>query len=504
LYLLRRLAGLWLLVRLAVPYVCALHLRRIWHRPARAWLASLHRRGARRLARFIHRNGGLQIKIGQYIASRPDFFPLPYIDSLAPLRDQVPPRPIADLRPQLEDAYEGRVDEHLAHVEETPIAAASFGQVHRARLASGEEVAVKIQYPDLGPSVVVDLWLARLAIRVFRRILPGWPLQMIYEEIERTCRDEQDYLHEGLAADRLREPLAKHGIDVPRVLWEHTREKVLVMEFARGEPFTRVDWTRVPLGAREGLADKVVDGYLEMLLECGYFHADPHAGNFLLRDDGGVWLLDFGMTATISDEEASAYREYLSCLRRHDTDGMIDALARVGYLLPGADMAQVKGLAREVYSELAHLNPRTFKGSRRQLDLASKINTFLRRMRGIAFPRHTVLLARATGLLESICMDLLPDRNVLDVLRPRIRRFLGPRVMARRLAADLVRIWDRLRRDPPRPEPPPPAPATTAGPVPGLLLILIATQLEPGLLRLVVLVGGGLAGLLGIRRSSTG
>lgn len=449
----RSLEGLALIAWLGPQYLAIIVLGRTWARPARAWRRVLDAHGARLLAAYARRRGALLIKIAQFIATRPDIFPLPYVDACASLRDQAPPRPWPMVRAALDRAYEDRADQHLARVEETALAAASFGQVHRAWLRDGSAVAVKVQYPDLGPLVQRDLALLRLALRLFAVALPGWPLQAVYAEIERTAREEQDYLHEGTIADRLRAQLAGAGISVPAVRWEHTREKVLVTEFVEGETLARLDIDRLDPGERRRIADALLDGFLACLLEGGCFHADPHAGNIMYQPVPGgtarIWLIDFGMTATISTRDAALYRRFLACVRDHDTDGMVDVLVQVGFVLPGADRARLKELAREVYASLAHLDPQVFKGSRRQAELAAKISEFMRRMEGIVFPQHTLLLSRACSMLEGDCMLLVPGMNILELLRPRLSGITW-RAQLRRLIEEAKETWQALRALPDR------------------------------------------------------
>jgi predicted unusual protein kinase regulating ubiquinone biosynthesis (AarF/ABC1/UbiB family) len=181
-----------------------------------------------------------------------------------------------------------------------------------------------------------------------------------------------------------------------------------------------------------------------MLLEEGFFHADPHAGN-LIYDQGKFWLIDFGMTSSISRKETELYRRFLDRLRDNDTDGMVDVLTDLGWTLPTADRAHLKGLAREVYDSLAHLDPQTFKGSRRQAELGAKISEFLRRMDGIVFPQHTVLLSRATSLIEGVCMELVPGNNLLDLVRPRLGKLSTLRGQLRNLLADAKETWKAYR-----------------------------------------------------------
>jgi predicted unusual protein kinase regulating ubiquinone biosynthesis (AarF/ABC1/UbiB family) len=502
----RSFDGLVLLVRLAVPYLLISYLGRVWRAPARAWRQRLDRDGAVRFVAHLHRHGGLLIKIGQFVASRPDFFPLTYVDACSPLRDQLPARPFSEVRPVLDQAYEGRTSDHLQRIEEQAIAAASFGQVHRAWLSDGRQVAVKIQYPELNDTVAADLRIVALAARLFGWALPGWPIPQVYQEIVRTSRDEQDYLHEGAAADRLRAGLASRGLRVPEVIWPHTREKVLVMEYASGETLAQLDIDSLTGGERQRLADIIIDGFLYMLLDLGFFHADPHAGNLIYdrHAEGGarLWLIDFGMTAAITHHESELYRRFLECLRRHDTDGMVEVLADLGWVLPDADRAHLRVLAREVYDSLAHLDPQTFKGSRREREIGAKVGEFLRRMTGIVFPLHTVLLSRATSLIEGACMTLVPGKNLLDLVRPRLARITSLRARLRWLRRELSETWKLYRTLPARIDQVlAREPVLPVAPLLCALLLIAALLLEPGTLRNVAASCCALAVLLSLRRA---
>ena len=494
--------GLLLLTRLATGYAFYAVLGRVMPRLADRQFARLHERGGEAFAAYARRHGALMIKLGQYVASRPDFFPLPYVDACAALRDQAPARPFAAMLPTLERGYEGRISEHLSWIDETPLASASFGQVHRARLTDGRLVAVKIQYPDLGPAVAMDLRLVCLALRIFQLLYPAWPLHLIGEEISRTSREEQDYLNEGLAADRLRPVLERRGLRAPAVLWPHTRERILVMEFAAGTTLSSLDVNTLSQAERESIASRVIDAWLDMLTGEGLVHGDPHAGNLIRSDDGTIWILDFGMTVEIGATERTAYRRFLGCLSRDDVDGMVEALARIGVLVPGTDKEALRRLAREIYDGLGKLDPRTFKGSRRESELTAKVFGFLSNCKGLVFPRHTVVLSRGLGLVEGLCMDLMPGRNLLDLAKGRLSDLASPWAIAKDALAEWGTWLTDVRRLPGRIEAALAPRAETIG-LPAILcaiLLLAALQLDPGPARTAAAVGACLALLITFRR----
>ena len=485
--------GLAMIAVIGGQYLATAVLGKVWPGAGRLWRDRIHRVGGPWFASYCRRHGALLLKIGQVVGSRPDILPLAWVDACAALRDQAPARPFRLVRRVLDRAYEGRIAEHLVDLESEPIASASFGQVHRARLPDGTVVAVKVQHGDLGPRVAVDLALLDIALRLFRLAAPTWPLAPMREEIARTSREEQDYLHEALAAERLRPLLARHGIEVPHVYLEHTRETVLVTTFAPGTTLASTVVSELPRAQREELAQRIATAWIDMLLEEGFFHADPHGGNFII-DGERLWVIDFGMTAAIGPHERMIYARFLGRLARGDTDGMVDALVELGVLLPGADLSEIRALARDIYQSLGALNPRTFKGSRRERELSAKASSFLRRARGLAFPRHTILLARSLGLIEGVCGELDPSRNIIDLVRQRLLRFSTLRgqiddwlSVARKRLREWLELPELIDRQLSRPV------GTDFSPLLAGITLVAAMQLPDGHWRLVAVVAAGIA-----------
>ena len=179
---------------------------------------------------------------------------------------------------------------------------------------------------------------------------------------------------------------------------------------------------------------------------------------------------------------------------------MVDVLVELGWTLPTADRVQLKRLAREVYDSLAHLDPQTFKGSRRQVELGSKIAEFLRRMDGIIFPQHTVLLSRATSLLEGVCMELVPGINMLDLIRPRLSRLTTIHGQIKNFIEDLQSMWKAYRRLPDhvnallaKKEP-----TFPLLPILSALLLIAALQLTPSTERDIAIIATAVGIIFGI------
>ena len=496
----RAVEGLALIIVIGLPCLVASTVGRIWRTAGAAIANRAHAFGGPWFASYCRRHGALLLKLGQVVASRPDILPLAWVDACAALRDQAPARSWRSVRGMLERAYEGRVEDHLRDIETIPLASASFGQVHRAQLVDGTPVAVKVQHADLAPKVAIDLVMLRLAMRLIRFAAPGWPVDLVADEIARTSRQEQDYLHEATAAERLRPMLAKRRIEVPRVYLEHTRDTVLVTEFAAGITLARTDVSALPANLRDDLANRLIDGWLDMLLDDGLVHCDPHGGNLIL-DGERLWLIDFGMTTEIGAAERLLYARFLARLARDDIDGMVDALVGLGILLPDADLAGIRALAREIYGQLATFNPRTFKGSRRESELSDKVAVFLRRGHGIAFPRHTILLSRALGLVEGVCGELVPGRNLTSLAKGRLARLSSPIGLVRDWLSDTGQRIQRLLEMPERLER-----ALSArterdhAPVLAAILLVVAVLLPEGPWRSTAAVLTGCAVILSLVR----
>jgi ubiquinone biosynthesis protein len=410
------------------------------------------------------------------------------------------PRPFAVARAVLDEAFEGAVAERFAAIEPEPIAAASFGQVHRAWLRDGRMVAVKVQYPGLARRVAADLFLTRVAMRLIRIAMRGFPFNDLASELERASRAELDYLQEAISADRLRPLLADHGIDAPRVVWEHTRSRVLVMQFAEGTTLARLDLAALPYERRIAMAERIVDAYLAMLLDAGFYHADPHAGNFIVGADGRLWLIDFGMTAAVSRREVELYRRFMLHVQRQDIDGMIDVMLRLGFIMPEAEREDLRRLAEELYENLQDAPPQALKGSTRQSDIGWRINEMLRRAEGLVFPQHTVMLSRATGMLEGLCGELVPEVSFLNLVRPLLTRRFTPWTEVKRFVEDAKQLWASLRTLPERMALMRQRANRTAHAVVAGCALLGATHLPEGALRDVAIAASGLAAVMAMIR----
>jgi ubiquinone biosynthesis protein len=262
---------------------------------------------AKDFAADLEKLGPTYIKLGQLLSTRPDLLPPDYIDALSRLQDNVEPFGYEQVEDIVQNELGVRISKAFAEFDHEPLAAASLGQVHRARLRDGRDVAVKIQRPDIRKQIFEDLdALGEIADLVARRSETGkrFAVDEILDEFRSALLRELDYRQEAQNLISLRENLQKYRkIIVPPPILDYTTSRVLTMEFVEGDSISRIGPLRKLELDGEPLAKDILRAYLEQILDHGFFHADPHPGNLLITPDGRVGLLDLGMVARIGPRD---------------------------------------------------------------------------------------------------------------------------------------------------------------------------------------------------------
>ena len=278
---------------------------------------------------------GAAMKVGQVIsfldvsAIPPEYRDVVQ-DALAQLRNAAPEVPFRDMRRVLEEDLEQRVPEVFAEFEETAVAAASIGQVYRARLHDGRAVAVKVQYPGADQAVRTDMQNLGLLLRAAKTIAPGLDGQAVAGEIRERILDETDYEAEAIAHRAFAREWRGHPfIHVPDVVTTLSRRRVIVTEWVDGRPFDAVK--DLPSEERDRFAETVYRFFIGSLYRHGHFSADPHPGNYLLMDDGRVAFIDFGMNKKIPRDLIEKERRWLRAVMERDPARLRTLLAELGY-----------------------------------------------------------------------------------------------------------------------------------------------------------------------------
>jgi predicted unusual protein kinase regulating ubiquinone biosynthesis (AarF/ABC1/UbiB family) len=278
------------------------------------------------------------IKIGQSMGTRADLLPLPFVVALGELQDNVPPFSNQIAFARIEKELGRKINEVYLEFETQPVAAASLGQVYRAKLHSGEEVAVKVQRPNLEATIKGDLEIlkkvANFAER-FPQLNENADWSGMLREFNETIHEEMDYAAEGRNAERFRESFKSwDNVHVPKIYWNATTDKVLTMEFIHGTKVTDLDELQSQGISPEKVNRLLIRTYLKQLLEDGFFHADPHPGNLLVMADGRLAFFDFGMVGRITPELQSKMIDAFFNVVGKDPAGIAQNLIDLDFLKP--------------------------------------------------------------------------------------------------------------------------------------------------------------------------
>jgi predicted unusual protein kinase regulating ubiquinone biosynthesis (AarF/ABC1/UbiB family) len=369
---------------------------------------------ARRLKRTFVELGPAFIKLGQMLSTRPDALPGEYIEVLSELQDRVPPAPWSEIRPLLERELGGPVDERFDDFDTDPISGASLGQVYEAE-CDGERVAVKVLRPNIRERVESDLRVLETLTPVLASGAdPGqaYTLENLSEEFAATIRREMDYAHEARMLREIGASFAdEDDIAIPDVVETHATDRVVTMSYIDGvkiDDIERIDEMGVD---REALVQRLEEAYIQMIVEDGRFHADPHPGNLAVQSDGTLVFYDFGMTGRLGQRTREQLMEFYVGLATDDVDRVMDAFVAMGALDPAAD--------RDVMREAFDIVIEQFRGEDisdyRIEQLVGQFETQLYEF-PMRLPQDLALVVRVTTVLEGVCRTLDPDFDFIEII----------------------------------------------------------------------------------------
>lgn len=425
------------------------------------------------LKESILRLGPTFIKIGQQFSTRVDILAQEYVDQLSELQDQVPPFPSETAVSIVEEELGGPVDDIFDHFEYEPIAAASLGQVHRARL-KGQEVVCKVQRPGLKDLFDIDLKNLRVIAEYLQKIDPksdgakrDWVA--IYDECASVLYQEIDYTKEAANAELFASNFRElNYVKVPTIYWEYTTPQVLTMEYVPGIKINRIQ-ALDQLGVdRQRLGRYAVESYLEQILSHGFFHADPHPGNIAVDDVNGGRLIfyDFGMMGSISQNIREGLLEVFYGVYEKDPNKVLDAMVQMGVLVPTGDMTAVRRTAKfflDSFEErlVAQRRERematTELGFKKPLSKEERIEKKKQRLAAIGedllaiaadqpfrFPATFTFVVRAFSVLDGIGKGLDPRFDITEIAKPYALELLKFREAGVEVIfKDFRKRWDR-------------------------------------------------------------
>lgn len=378
---------------------------------------------AAQLRNLLTRLGPTFIKVGQALSTRPDLIRKDFLEELMKLQDQLPPFPNHIAMATLERELGLTPEEIYSFISPEPVAAASLGQVYRARLFSGEDVAVKIQRPNLLPVITCDLYLMRQASKWLGRFLPlnlGHDLTMIVDEFGTKLFEEIDYLNEGrnaelFAANFQDDPTVK----VPSIYWRYSTLRVLTLEWINGCKLTDSERIQEAGLAIDSLIEIGVTSGLQQLLEFGFFHADPHPGNLFAMADGRMAYIDFGMMDQLSQETKETLVDAVVHLINQDYPRLAQDFVNLGFLTPDIDIRPIIPALESVLGDALGAKVRDF-------NFKTITDSFSELMYEYPFrvPSKFALIIRSLVTQEGLALSLNPEFKIVDIAYPYVARRL--------------------------------------------------------------------------------
>jgi ubiquinone biosynthesis protein len=388
--------------------------------------------------RTLEKLGPTFIKFGQFLSIRPDLIPAEFCHAFRGLQDHVAPFAYEQVREQLANELRCNPDAVFSEFDQEPVAAASVSQVHRARLRSGEEVAVKVQRPHVRRHMEEDIVIMLFFARLLDRMAPALrknQLVMLVHEFSRWTDRELDFVQEAKHALHFSYCFASDpSVKIPAVFLEYTTERLLVMEFIRG-----VNMLDAPSGSfdRQKVAHLIADSMLRQIFVSGFFHGDPHAGNIFLIGDSAIAYIDFGIVGYLTKEVREWTFDILYGMSNCDISRIIDCFLELCDVdLERVDVRAYRREMNEVLSELyicEIANVPFTHMMERFLNVSLEF--------GIDVPHDFVIMSKAIATLEGTCLSLDPGIRIVEYLKPFVERYVGR-------APDLQAALDQLRAGP--------------------------------------------------------
>jgi predicted unusual protein kinase regulating ubiquinone biosynthesis (AarF/ABC1/UbiB family) len=386
---------------------------------------ALYRKQATYFTKTAMDMGGLIIKLGQHVSAQVDILPKEIIDELSKLQDSVDSVDFSEIEHKVESELGASISEIFAEFNTAPIAAASLGQVHRATLRTGEEVAVKVMRPGVEDIIAIDWKSIEVVISLLKRrtkIADFMDLDAVYDEFHDTVMEELDYEQEGRNAEEFQLQLIhRDDVVVPAIHWSYTTSKVLTMEFLEGvkiNNFAQLDAWGVD---RTKLAKSLIEIFVEQILLEGFFHADPHPGNVLVQPDGTIALIDFGMVGRIADDMKTQMVALVLAVYLKDAHGAIDALTRLRFLRRNVDL---EVFSRNLTLLFEQINGDTFDLSFvTSGDNAEELRNFLY-SQPFQLPANTTFLGKAIGTVYGLCTGLDPELDLIGTVKPYVEQVM--------------------------------------------------------------------------------
>ena len=410
-----------LYARMLVSYGWLFVRKRVLDRPHSAEQRSrIHRGHARRYRELASTLKGATVKMAQLASMQQALLPTEYLDEFKLLRDKVAPSAYPLIAGSIQAELGAGPLEVFADFDRAPLAAASMGQVHRARLRTGEDVVVKVLHPGVERSVAIDLWIAKLMLRILNVFSGKVDLMQVYRESEEPLHEELDLLHEAHATEELGRTLEPFGARAPKVYWQYSSRRVLTLEYIAGVPLNDVAQMNAWKVDRVELARTYLRAFFQQSLTLGFFHADPHASNALCTPEGALVMLDFGMVKRLPDNiRRGLTMEWMGAFFRNPrmyTDGVIEKGA-----IGESDRALLEETAERFFNDdrmRSMIFDRELSDGNTLGDFMGEADSLMGRLETFKTPQNELMFLRGLGICFDTVREIVPEMKLMEVAEP--------------------------------------------------------------------------------------
>ncbi|HBF42297.1 MAG TPA: ABC transporter [Desulfobacteraceae bacterium] len=392
---------------------------------------------AERIRMALEELGPTFIKMGQILSTRPDLLPVEFIRELGKLQDDVPPFGFDQARQIIEKELGVPIKQVFQEFDETPLASASLGQVHRARFAGGEEIAVKVQRPDIRKNIQVDMEIMLHITSLMERHLEGWNIQrptQIVEEFARTLEKELDYTIEASHMERF--AIQFHNeftVYVPNIYRKATTTRVLAMEYINGVKASDIMRLQEEGLDRHKIARQGFDLIMKQIFVHGFFHADPHPGNIFILPDNVICYIDFGMMGRIDRHTRENFADLVTNIVRRDEVKTTDSLLRLTISDEEPDLYSLERNVAEFIDQHFYRPIKEVKLGKllhQLMDIVAKHH--------LRIPPDLFLMIKALSTVEGLGRVLDPDFDATRQATPFVKRVKWEKMHPRRIAGDII------------------------------------------------------------------
>lgn len=396
-----------------------------------------------RIRMVIEEIGPTAIKLAQFLSNRPDILPEKLINEFTKLQSSVTPFSTQIFKEIIEKETNKKIDVLFQYLDNQPIGSASIGQVHRARLTTGEDVVVKVQRPDAEKKVITDLNLLREFVRLtenyFKNVGITNPKEIV-DTFEQSMLKELDYTTEARSIQQFINLYSKISfLRIPKPFPALSTSKVLITEFTSGckinETNLMAEWGLDP----KLIAEKTLKIYLSQIFRFGLFHADPHPGNILVNPAGKISLIDFGMVGKLTKNQRINFAKMLYSLVRQDAKSMASSLRRLTIKSEIADLQNFENDLQELIDDIILLDV----GQIGMKEIVIKLQNVLYKYK-LHIPGSVFLILRALAILEGVIRTISPNIKIIDFIKPYSKRILKEQYNPKNIKADIFSSYDQL------------------------------------------------------------